>query len=519
MTSVRVLLSAFTLFGGHFFNRRLDRVVLIGTLVVLAAIGSVGTPVVLSILANDPTFSYFTAGASVLLALVIAIALLSAWLTFRDARQPPVGPLTTTIRITRLPVTLLGALVISIAVITVVWLHSVPVYHTYSEREQAAPTMGHIEFGSAATARIENFREPLADGPERLRGRVLLDDKGVDGAKLSVEIDGALRGEVESDSHGVFEVRLPAGTHHVNEITVSDWDARPKERTLIPFSGHEQVNRGGLYSRFNYLLADGLEVTLPAAADATPIEIEFRDALAVSWPPPRDPLTVPNPRGPPDADLSTAAITWQPVKGAVEYSVQIAHVGQDDLSRSFPEDILTRRLSGTTLPLAPLPQRPARALSDEYAVHIYAFDAAGKLLTETNQKESDDPTFMLTGAMRLGKERQYVGMRVEHPEVISEEYEANEQRLELAAKLLDKKRLDDARVVLEQVTKDAPRGRAAALRGKLLALQGNCAAALELFAESECQSGCGPVAERKLCETAGTDQKPRNGRAKSPESQ
>jgi fructose 1,6-bisphosphatase len=83
-------------------------------------------------------------------------------------------------------------------------------------------------------------------------------------------------------------------------------------------------------------------------------------------------------------------------------------------------------------------------------------------LTETkvaSDMNSDDRMFKLTGATRLGREQQYVGFPGT-PEVISEEYETNDLRLELASKLLDQERLDDARRVLDEVTKDASRRRA-----------------------------------------------------------
>ena len=86
------------------------------------------------------------------------------------------------------------------------------------------------------------------------------------------------------------------------------------------------------------------------------------------------------------------------------------------------------------------------------------------------------------------------------PEVISAEYESNDLRLDLAAKLLDQRRLDDARRVLEQVTKDAPRGHALVVRGRLAALQGDCVTAIRLFDKAESEGECAPLEDRKLCE-------------------
>jgi hypothetical protein len=76
-----------------------------------------------------------------------------------------------------------------------------------------------------------------------------------------------------------------------------------------------------LYSRLNYELAatQGLEVSLPAAANAIPVELEFRYVMPITWPP------VPGPgEGAPEKELSSAAIAWEPVEGASEYEVRSA---------------------------------------------------------------------------------------------------------------------------------------------------------------------------------------------------
>jgi hypothetical protein len=378
-----------------------------------------------------------------------------------------------------------------------------------AEVDPELPTAGSIHFGYGgtagygATATIEPAPPPPS-GPERLRGRVTLDGAGVEGAEVALRLNGASGIEhLKTDSRGVFEARLPAGKWFINKIFVSDWDDRPKHRNLILFSGHERANEGGWYSRFNTDLADGFEVSLPAASNAIPVEIEFRDALAVTWPLRPKPSTsglVTD--GVQDAELSTAAVAWEPVEGATEYQVQIGHFEREG---GYSVPILTRRLSGLSLPLASLPQRPPVALEDKYSVRVFAFDAKGRLLTESSLKpesvlDADDRMFKLTGATRLGRERQHVGRSVE-PQVISPEYELNEVRLRLADNLLDQKRLDDARRVLDQVTKDAPRAEASVLRGRLAALQGDCVTADKFFDQAECESGCAPLEHRKLCET------------------
>lgn len=492
----RALLSAVTLFGGHVLNRRLDRVALIGALLVIPAMVSIAR--VSSVLTFDGA-EFYSAGtwASKLpLILVGAVALLSAGLTFRDARQPPRGPLTTTIRIIRLPLTVFGALALAtVLVITGMG----PAAWSYVKLASQVPIAGHIYFGFGNTASIVGPAPVPPPGPHPLRGRITLDQAGLEGATIELRINGMHEASLHSDARGEFEVSLPAGSWRINEITVRDRDGLPKGRDLILFSPHDAPKRPGMYSRFNVEVAEGLEVSLPAPSNAMPVELEFRDALPITWPPPPAPGEHRDRLGVLETELPNTAIAWQPVKGASEYQVQISYVGSGQIGR-FRDVILTRRLSGLTLPLASLPHRAATEPADQYAVHIFAFDAAGRLLTESNV-ESNDRMFRLTGATRLGKERQYVGFWGP-TQVISAEYERNEAQLEKATNLVLAERFDEARSVLDEVTEDAPRGRVSALRGRIAALQGDCATAIKLFDQADIEGGgnCARNEDRKLCE-------------------
>ena len=87
----RALLSAVTLFGGHFLNRRLDRVVLIGTLLMLVVMAQFLVPYALLWMGHAWALQ-------LPLILFGGLALLSAVLTFRDARLPIGEQLTMTTR-------------------------------------------------------------------------------------------------------------------------------------------------------------------------------------------------------------------------------------------------------------------------------------------------------------------------------------------------------------------------------------------------------------------------------------
>jgi hypothetical protein len=498
----RALISAVTLFGGHFLNGRLDRVVLIGALLVVAVAASIGVPYA-AVLSAQSELSLISWALKLPPILVGALALLSAGLTFRDAQQPPREPLTAMMRVVGVVLSVSGVLLIGV-VLVVSRAQFTPAPGTETVEYADAPSTTYRPFhtyvnfgGGASTFDLP----PPPSGSERLRGRITLDGVGLEGVKLSLTLNGKYKVEkLKSDSGGVFEVQLPVGDWRINSIAVDKWEGRPRSRDLVLFSGHEPTKGAGQYTRHSLLMDDGLDVSLPAGSSAISVELELRDALSVTWPPRSKPLdTWAADVSGSDADFPTATIAWQPVEAASEYEVQIAHVTHEGTTTHYTP-ILMRRLPGLTLPLASLPQRSASgAPADEYAVHVYAFDAEGKLLTESSM-DLDDRMFRLTGVTRLGKEEQYSFGRSE-PEVISEEYEINVLRLALAAKLLDQKQFDEARRLLDEVTKDAPRGRVAALRGRLAALEGDCVTATQLFdkAEAEGGAGCVSLADRKLC--------------------
>jgi len=407
MPYLRALLSAITLFGGHFLNRRFDRVVLIGVPVALCFVVVFG-------LASTQSFYAWQEDQviwilRVLVAVNLAFLALSTVLTFRDARQPPGKLPTLTLRVIRLPLTLLGTLVVVYTVGATVSMFHTPPYA--SDLVMFPPTGDRLHFGDGQSVYV-GFMEAPPDGGESLRGRISLNGVGIRRAELTFKLNDRYTVEhVKSDSHGRFQLELPAGKWRVNDVVVTDWPGRPKQRDLVLVSSHEPLRRAGMYSRFNMDTVDGLEVSLPATPDSVPLQLEYRDALSITWPLPVAARAV---------DITTAAISWQPVNNASEYEIQIKHV---DTERGSPV-ILTRRVSGTSLPLAFLPQKAANAAEDKYSVHVFAFDAGGHLLTESGA-ESKDRQFVVTGAVRLAREQQYVGF--DGPRmVIFDDHEDNE---------------------------------------------------------------------------------------------
>jgi hypothetical protein len=254
--------------------------------------------------------------------------------------------------------------------------------------------------------------------------------------------------------------------------------------------------------RYPYNNDTGLEVSLPAAGNAKVSTFELRDALKIQWPPPvhRHP---PHQATAPVADIATSAISWLPVPAATEYEVQVSSVKREGDSTSY-RSLLHRRQPAATLRLADLPRRPSDSTNpDEYAVVIYAFDGNGRLVTQSAEN-IDAFAFSLAGEERLARASFADSAGSATPAgFATAEYFKNMERLSIIDALLERKQLDAARVILAEITDDAPPGRKVAMQGAIEALAGNCAAALPLFdkADAEGGAGCARPKHRRLCET------------------
>jgi hypothetical protein len=414
MPLFRALLSAVTLFGGHFLNRRLDRVRQVGVRFGLILLALIGLFLALSASPFERValIDCLFAGPFVLIGVLAAF---SAVLTFQDARQPSERALRVPPRaIAGVAISLSGAL-LAAALLLVSGMLFASGYRTLTAAYTFEPPGpleflhfdvhfgGGIQYSSEAISMTERPPAP-PHGRERLRGRVTLDGIRVQGLELSLILNNQYEArEIETDSRGVFEVRLPAGHWLINRVSVDEWDARPRARDLLLFSGHEPIRGNDPYLNVFSYLEGGLPVTLPMAPNALAVDLQFRDTLALIWPRHAKPRGLGGSPHASQATYSTAIIEWQPVNGASEYEVQLTRITRTANSISSKGN-LRRRVTGTSLPLIAFSpeMKSQEAPPDEYDVQVYAFDGAGRLVTAS---EADyNRAFKLVGATRLAAE-------------------------------------------------------------------------------------------------------------------
>lgn len=486
---LRVLLSALTLFGGHVLNRRLDRVLLV--FAMLAVLGSMYLVVPSLLLSSSHIDLMPTAfkGAGLLL---LSVSVVSAALTWKDAKTPPLPALSLTSRIAGGTVSLFGLIMTAFATMMLL--------ATSSERhfsEDSVQSSAPMRFGNTMYAQTHlggNIRyeelQPPPSGPHPLRGRIVMAGKPVVDATVEVIVNEAFRAEsLTTDAQGEFELRLPAGPWTVNQVVVTRWpDAPEGEHELLLYSEYEPLKESGYYSRSNH--ESRLRVELPVAPNFKQPTFELREPITMQWP-----AKSSEPSDVPKADLATSTLRWEKVPGAVEYEIQLHSVTREDDHLMSTSSLLLRQQSDTQLRLADLPQERQTAAAKEYSVNVFAFDANGKVLSQTREGFRHF-SFVLDGETQLTRGDVHRSAPSD-----TEEKLRNLERLSLVSSLLEYKQLDAARAILKDVTDTAPPGRKAAMQGAIEALSGNCAAAIPLLdqADQEGGLGCAPTKYREMC--------------------
>jgi hypothetical protein len=340
-------------------------------------------------------------------------------------------------------------------------------------------------------------------GSHALRGRILLDGRPAEDVRLYLHLNGKFKTDSTfTDEAGVFEIGLPAGVWHVNQVTVDRWDSAPDDRRLTLFSELDSRIGAARYSRHDYRNRIGHSIELPAANDAL-LELELRDAIEAEWPTRMDMFRAVDGKVEVAlADLASSVISWEPIEAAAQYEIQINRLVETEEDRISYKPLPIVRQADARLALASLQQRTADPTAlERYAIEIYAFDKEGRLLSESHGGPAP-LIFGLAGPKQLAEVRSEHDGFVDAGEPRSAEYLRNMERLSLASALVDRNDLDAAREVLRGVTDDAPPGRKLALLAGIEALSGNCVKAGPLFeqAEAEGGSGCVRPAHLALCE-------------------
>lgn len=493
-------LSALTGIGGHFLNGRADRAQLFLALFFLWPVALV---VALAVSREGERIGVGGWAVGLMVLGFVATWLASLAISFRDAgaAAPPRPPTGIAARFSALVLSLVvlgllyyvAAMAVSFApVATGLWWRGEPgvgdraaeARHSWSREN----FWQYLHFGGMSGDDGELPAPPPGDG--YLVGRIAFDGQPAAGVSLDLTLNGKFRTPaLTTDDDGRFALRLPPGDWFINRLRTTGWTGRPPEGEFVLSSERDAPlpDFGGYHRRGVAGDPQGWPVTVTARPVTNPLQFTIRQEVVLEWP-----------RGErPRVSLADATVKWRPYPEAAAYAVSIYEVERHAGGWTSREIAARQVRDATQLPLGSF-KSTSGAEDREYAVHIAAFAADGRFLSETQR----DAHFVLADGVRIVGE----DIAAQRLRAVEREFAARgasparrlEHRKRLAAVevLIDDDLLVEAERLLAKVDRAAEPGTKEAMLGYLRARQGRCTEAKGLFERAESAGGKACVADR-----------------------
>lgn len=495
-------LSALSLVGGHFYNRRWDRAVLFFLALLLWGIGgyvnfAMGLPgpggAVIGEELAAIAASHWTAFAFGCL-ILWAVSLI---VTYKDAGRAgePVGWTESGI-IGAIGLSLLTGVFLLILLVGWSTIRFLPGSENPAQAEPASlavpsRSFSHHVYLGRADAPGALQEPPSGDGV--LRGRFVHQGKPAVGVTLSLVLNGKYETpQLTTDDRGEFGVRLPRGEWYVNRLVTHAWSEKPEEGEFVIVTGQEPKLVAGRYNRHYWLERQGARIEVSNASQEPQLTFTIRKPVALSWPRPGEQGV--------RTTVDEGVVAWQAYPGAQTYLVRVTELVREGSTISY-HDVTARAVGGDTrFALAQLQALPSENGEKEYQVSVLAFGQDGQLLSETNERFAGH-SFVLADSKQFIRESD----RMPGSDRFSTEELAqmrdNNQRIEAAAVLLKNGLPAEAERLLAKVRGKTDPGKKAAIAGYLLAVRGRCAEANRLFAKARSEGGqaCVPSYYRAGC--------------------
>lgn len=338
---------------------------------------------------------------------------------------------------------------------------------------------------------------PHGDGV--LKGQFTCQNKPAKGLTLSLTLNSKY--EVDNlltDEEGVFTVSLPTGEWLINSVQTESWEDKPETGNFSLFYGGEEKLTGDSYSRHTFFGNRGYAVNVTTDASQIHLAIAINKDLEMIWPDIGGKVS--------EATIQDV-IKWEPYPNAAKYYVEIQKIERKGSTTSFSPIISEVLVNQNALPLTGLNHVAGSGKkAAEYGVEIFAFSEDGALIAESPETYGES-TFVLSDGNVLVEDRLedvYDLASIGGDEAFEVKIEAimqNERRAEAVLVLIEENMLVEAEALLDKVDTTYVPGRKEALSGCLLAVQGECVKAKEMFSAAMAINPgvCIPDAYRSLC--------------------
>lgn len=487
-------LSALTLVGGHFFNRRWDRAVLLFVTLVLWGVGvyvavTVRMTNVVGAGSGQELSDITSFHWRIFLYGILALWVASLVVTFLDARR------SAALASSRWTVSgVIGAVGLSI-VTFVLLLIPAPflLFTAFNYVDTVSPEPGssstsisyrdrhfsnYVYFGRGSGIARDPGKPPSGDG--YLRGQFTYEGKPASGVSLGLTLNGKYETErVTTDENGVFTVRLPSGEWVVNRVITHEWAERPQEEKFMIVSGTEPKLVGGRYNEHYWLEREGIKITASNRAGEPQMNFTISKRVALTWPRADEKPT--------PATHKEGVIAWESYPGAETYLLRITELKREGRTTSFHPVTAKPIKESTRFALANIAAVPGDE-EKEYQASVLAFSKDGTFLSESSER-FDELTFVLTDKQQLvrDEERAFASGNLTTEEF--QQIRDNNRRIEAMEVLMKDGLLDEAEKVLGKIEGKVDPGKQAAIAGYLMAKRGRCDEAKRLFAKARSEGG------------------------------
>lgn len=307
-----------------------------------------------------------------------------------------------------------------------------------------------------------------------------------------IELDVVVNGEFKADSlvtdaDGRFSFSIAPGIWKVNAILVSGWPDKPQGEFVIVTGREGQAGENHYYK--NRYESGDLNIEAKSGTSTAIIAMEINPAITIV-----DPA-----RGAVKSvdDVNGFTLEWEQNDRAAFYLVTLSKVTEEGTITSFhpitqlKSDALSMDLSGLTVFDDP-------GASNTYSVKVTAFDGEGNFVSES--KHMGRHMFSISGFKIAGDEvLTELGDDVSQEKY--EEFYQNNRKIAAAETLLEHRLVAEAEKVVALITENSRAGKIEALKGYILALQGDCANATLHFDKAVKEGGvsCLPQKYRQNC--------------------
>ena len=495
-------LSALTLVGGHFYNRRWDRAVSFFVALILWGIGVyLALTLRMSEMMNargGDALSFFSFYWRIFLAGALALWIVGLIVTYADARRSIASFHWT-------PSGRLGAVGLSVLtgvlLLTQVFAFLAPLVMTRESGEEpnAEPTgysyrdrhfSNYVFLGRGLDAPGKPAKPPSGEG--YLNGRFVYANKPASGVTLSLALNGKYETDrLTTDENGVFTVRLPSGKWTIDRLVTYEWAGRPEAGQFMVVSGTEPKLTGDDYNEHYWFDREGTKIVVSEQPGEPQLRFTIRERVSLTWPSAHEKPT----RG----TLQESVVKWDPYPGAETYLVRVTELKREGRTTSFLP-VSTKRVDReTAFALAGL-AAVAGGEEKEYQASVLAFAADGTFLSQSHER-FDNLTFVFTDKQQLvrDEERRMFSGSVNRDEL--DVLRDNERRIKAIEALLQDDLVDEAQKVFAKIKGKVDAGKKDAIAGYLMAKRGRCEEANKLFKRARSDGGrsCVPNYYRAGC--------------------